>query len=154
MTVNRPAQPTEAALTAAAVLGAARLARVLDRASGELGLAHYRLLALVAGGDERASRLAERLALGKPAVSASVEALVARGLLTREVVTGDQRAIRLHLTVVGRELLEETTHAMADRLEELVSATDDPAATMRALVTLDDAIDRQLAKRRAAREAT
>ena len=79
---------------------------------------------------------------------------MARGLLTREVVTGDQRAIRLQLTVVGRELLEETTHAMADRLEELVSATDDPAATMRALVTLDDAIDRQLAKRRAAREAT
>ena len=47
---------------------------------GSLGLAHYRFLALVAGGDERASRLAERLALGKPAVSAAVGALVAQGL--------------------------------------------------------------------------
>ena len=67
-----------------ALLAAARLARVLDKAASELGLAHYRFLTLVAaGGDERASRLAERLALGKPAVSAAVGALVAQGLLTR-----------------------------------------------------------------------
>jgi DNA-binding MarR family transcriptional regulator len=150
--VNRPEEPIETPSTATAVLGAARLARVLDRASGELGLAHYRVLTLVAGGDERASRLAERLTLGKPAVSASVEALVARGLMTREVVAGDQRAIRLQLTGEGRELLARTTAAMVARLEELVNATEDPVATMNALVALDEAIDRHLAERRAARE--
>lgn len=150
--MNRPEEPIETPSTATAVLGAARLARVLDRASGELGLAHYRVLTLVAGGDERASRLAERLTLGKPAVSASVEALVARGLMTREVVAGDQRAIRLQLTGEGRELLARTTAAMVARLEELVNATEDPVATMNALVALDEAIDRHLAERRAARE--
>jgi len=145
-------QPTKAPSAAAAVLGAARLARVLDRASGELGLAHYRVLSLVAGGDERASRLAQRLALGKPAVSASVDALVIRGLLTRDEVAGDQRAIRLRLTDEGRELLLRTEDAMAARLDEVVGATDDPEGTMRALVGLDGAIDRHLAARRALTE--
>ncbi len=132
------------------MLGAARLARVLDRASGDLGLAHYRMLSLVAAGDERASRLAQRLTLGKPAVCASVDALVARGLLTRATVAGDQRAIRLQLTDVGRLLLSRTEAAMAARLEDVVRATDDPDMTMRALAMLDEAIDRHLAERRAA----
>jgi hypothetical protein len=34
----------------------------------------------------------------------------------------------------------------------LVNATEDPVATMNALVALDEAIDRHLAERRAARE--
>ena len=76
----------------AAVRAVARLARVLERASGDLSMAHYRVLAAVADGDERASRVAARLALGKPTISASVDALCRRGLLTREDVVHDQRA--------------------------------------------------------------
>jgi hypothetical protein len=38
---------------------------------------------------------------------------------------------------------------MAARLRELVGGTDDPAATMKALVGLGEAIDRDLAERRA-----
>jgi DNA-binding MarR family transcriptional regulator len=132
-----------------AVLAAARLARILDKAGGELGLAHYRFLTLVAGGDERASRLAERLALGKPAVSATVGALVAQGLLARDDVAGDQRAIRLQLTDEGRSVLARTEAAMAARLCELMDGTDDPVATMNALVALGEAVDRDLAERRA-----
>jgi DNA-binding MarR family transcriptional regulator len=135
-----------------ALLAAARLARVLDKAASELGLAHYRFLTLVAAGDERASRLAERLALGKPAVSAAVGALVAQGLLTRDEVAGDQRAIRLRLTDEGRAVLARTEAAMAGRLSELVEGTDNPVATMQALVALGAAIDRDLAERRAARD--
>ena len=56
-----------------------RLARILERASGELSLSHYRVLAMVSAGDGRASRLAGRLALGKPAISAAVESLVSLG---------------------------------------------------------------------------
>ena len=138
--------------TEKALLAAARLARVLDKAAAELGLAHYRFLTLVAAGDERASRLAERLALGKPAASAAVGALVAQGLLTRDDVAGDQRAIRLRLTDEGRVVLARTEAAMAARLSELVEATDDPAATTQALVALGEAIDRDLAGRRATRD--
>jgi DNA-binding MarR family transcriptional regulator len=136
-----------------ALLAAARLARVLDKAAGDLGLAHYRFLSLVAGGDERASRLAERLALGKPAASAAVTALVAQGLLIRDDVAGDQRAVRLQLTDKGRAVLAATQAAMAARLDELVEGTDDPRTTTRALVALGEAIDRDLAARRAARDS-
>ena len=38
----------------------ARASRILERATGELSLAHYRVLAAVASGEERASRLAVR----------------------------------------------------------------------------------------------
>jgi len=131
-----------------AVLAAARLTRILDKAGGELGLAHYRFLTLVAGGDERASRLAQRLALGKPAVSATVGALVARGLLRRDDVAGDQRAIRLQLTDEGREVLAEAEKAMSSRLCDLAALTEDPVGTMKALVALGDAVDRYLAGRR------
>ena len=78
--------------------GLARAARILERVSGELSLAHYRVLSAIAGGDERASRVAERLALGKPAVSAAVESLSQRGLIARSEVAGDQRAAALRLT--------------------------------------------------------
>lgn len=85
-----------------AVRALARLARALERSSGDLNLAHYRVLAAVADGDERASRVAERLALGKPTVSAAVESLCKRGLLAREVADDDRRAATLSPTPAGK----------------------------------------------------
>jgi DNA-binding MarR family transcriptional regulator len=72
--------------------------------------------------------------------------------LTRDEVAGDQRAIRLRLTDEGRAVLARTEAAMAGRLSELVEGTDNPVATMQALVALGAAIDRDLADRRAARD--
>jgi DNA-binding MarR family transcriptional regulator len=81
-----------------AVRALARASRFLERSSDELSLAHYRVLAAVASGDERASRVAQRLAIGRPTISAAVDALGQRGLLSRGTVEGDQRATALHLT--------------------------------------------------------
>lgn len=133
-----------------AVLAVARLARVLERASDGLGLSHYRILAMVAAGDERASRVAERLALGKPAVSAAVDALVSRGLLSRTEVAGDQRAIRLRLTAAGRATLGHAETSMAASLGEVLRSTPDPPATLQALASLDGALEQHLARRRPA----
>ena len=83
----------------------ARATRVLERASGELSLAHYRVLSAIASGDERASRVAHRLAVGKPTVSAAVDALAQRGLLVRTAVDRDHRVAALHLTSEGVALL-------------------------------------------------
>jgi DNA-binding MarR family transcriptional regulator len=114
---------------------------MLERASGELSLPQYRVLASIAAGDERASRIAERLALGKPAISAAVESLRQRGLLTRSGVDDDQRAAALRLTGDGRAALEAAERAMTERLAHLAHRTPDPAAVVRALVWLDGAID-------------
>jgi DNA-binding MarR family transcriptional regulator len=95
-----------------AVRALTRASKVMERASGGLSLALYRVLAAVAAGDERASRVATRLALGKPTVSTSVDALCARGLLVRSGVAGDHRAVQLTLTELGRELLGDVEVAM------------------------------------------
>ena len=94
----------------------ALLARVLERAAGDLTLAQYRVLALVAAGDERATLLAGRLAITKPSVSAVVDGLVERGCLAREAVEGDRRAVRLRITPGRSAALTAAETAMAERL--------------------------------------
>jgi len=132
-----------------AVRGLVGAARVLERASGELSLAQYRVLAAVAAGDERASRIAARLALGRPTISATVESLRLRGLLTRDPVDEDQRAAALRLTDDGRATLGAVERSMRDRLGQLVARADAPAAVLNALSLLDGAVDGYLADRAA-----
>lgn len=124
----------------------ARASRLLERASGDLSLAHYRVLAAVADGDERASRVARRLALGKPTISASVDALCRRGLLRRESAD-DQRAITLRLTVTGQALLRDVETAMIERLDQVLARTPDGARIARALAELGAGLDALAAER-------
>jgi DNA-binding MarR family transcriptional regulator len=137
-----------------AVRALARATRVLERASGELSLAHYRVLSAVASGDERASRVAERLAIGKPTVSAAVEALVERGLLVRSGADGDQRVAVLHLTAEGVALLARVEADMVRRIDDLCDRTPDGAQLMESLVWLGAAIDQIQAQRAAERRGS
>jgi DNA-binding MarR family transcriptional regulator len=133
------------------------MARQLERSSGDLNLAHYRVLAAVADGDERASRVADRLALGKPTVSAAVESLTKRGLLSREDAAEDRRAATLSLTPAGEAALAEVEGEMVTRLDEFFDRTPDPDAVLAALaqlgVALDEVADERLAARKAKRAA-
>jgi len=130
-----------------AVRALARLSRMLERACPQLSLPHYRVLSAVASGDERASRLAERLALGKPTISASVDALCRRGLLARDEVAGDQRATALRVTDAGERVLAEAEQAMAARLAEVLGRTPRPRDTVAALVRLGEGLDGWIAER-------
>jgi DNA-binding MarR family transcriptional regulator len=126
----------------------ARAARVLERACGELTLSQYRVLALVARGDERATQLAGRLALAKPTITAAVDALVEHGLLTRCDVEGDRRAVRLAITQDGAAALARAEAAMAERLEPLIGACAHPALVIQALAELEAALDARVIARR------
>lgn len=136
-----------------AIRALARMARQLERSSGDLNLAHYRVLAAVADGDERASRVADRLALGKPTVSAAVESLTRRGLLSREGAAEDRRAATLALTPAGEAALAEVEGEMLGRLDALCARTPDPDAVLDALARLGEALDEVAAERLAARIA-
>src|SRR3954470_23758827 len=83
----------------------ARLSRMLENACSDLTLPQYRLLAMVAEGDERASALAGRLTLAKPTITAAVDGLVERRLVKREVVAGDRRAVKISITAAGKRAL-------------------------------------------------
>lgn len=119
----------------------ARVSRTLERAGCELSLAHYRVLSAIAAGDERATHIAARLALGKPTISANVEALCKRGLLTRCGVESDQRAITLRITAEGRSVLDSVEAAMSDRLDALCARTPDPQRVRESLRWLDEALE-------------
>jgi DNA-binding MarR family transcriptional regulator len=127
------------------------MTRVLEHACEDVSLAQYRVLAAVADGDERATRLAERLALGKPAISASVEALCRRGLLARADVAGDQRAVALRLTPAGEQVLARTEAVMLTSLDAVLAHTPERQSVVPALVHLGSGLDRLVAERRSAK---
>ena len=122
------------------VLAVARLARFLERACTDLTLAQYRVLALVADGERHASRVAQALALGKPTVSATVDALAERGLLNRAPAGHDKRATELAVTPEGRRVLRDTEAAMRARLDDLLGA-DDAVVVADALERVQRALD-------------
>src|SRR6478736_8672780 len=119
-----------------------RVARMLERAGGELSLPQYRVLALVDEGGERASHLAELLAVAKPTVTAVVDGLVDRGYLKHTADSDDRRATRITLTSAGRRALYDAEPAMGTRLQELLAHADDPAVVEAGLEQLAVALGR------------
>ena len=118
-----------------------RVARMLEHAASELTLPQYRLLVMVAGGDQRASKLAGRLALSKPTVTAAVDGLVERGLLIRSEVPGDRRAVDLSLTEEGRRSLAATDAAISERLARVLDRCADPTLARAGLLQLSAAVE-------------
>jgi DNA-binding MarR family transcriptional regulator len=125
----------------------ALLGRTLERACADLTLAQYRVLAMVASGDARASKLAERLAVARPTVTAVVDGLVERGYLRREAVPGDRRSASIVVTKEGRARLAEAEDAMSARLEHLLGAVSDREAFVRGLTEIEAAMRTELQAR-------
>jgi DNA-binding MarR family transcriptional regulator len=117
----------------------ARLARVLERACDDISLPQYRVLVYVSEGDERASRLADRLALAKPTITAAVDGLVERGYVVREAIEGNRRSIRLRVTPAGDAALDVAEAAMVDALGGAFECVTDRGALLHGLAELHDA---------------
>ncbi|BDZ51984.1 hypothetical protein GCM10025867_42250 [Frondihabitans sucicola] len=130
-----------------AVRALARASRVVERASDGLSFADYRVLAAISSGEERASRLANRLAVGKPAISATVDSLHKRGLILRNAVEGDARATSLAISEEGAELFARMEGRMARQLELLADRTGDPAGVIASLASLGDAVEQAMQER-------
>ena len=129
----------------AAVRTLARLARLLERGGGDLSLPQFRLLAMVERG-QRASFLADKLAVAKPTVTALVDGLVERGYVSRSQEADDRRATHIALTPAGRKALKAAETAMAERIGNLLDRTDDRDAVLDALAALHVAMDARLAE--------
>jgi DNA-binding MarR family transcriptional regulator len=149
--VPPPALGDPAGAPREAVRALARAARLLERGSKELGMAHYRVLSAVAGGEDRASRVAEQLELGRPTVSSAVDALCRDGLLDRDQVAGDQRAVSLRLTPAGVDVLRRAEEEMVQRFEDLCARVPSEIPVVDALIWLGSALDQRQAERLARR---
>lgn len=130
-----------------AVLTLTRLGRVLERAAAPLSVADIRALSAIVDGEGRASRLARRLSIGKPSISATVESLARRGLISRERTEHDHRTIALAPTAEGREAYAGALARMRDALDELLVLAPGREAGLRWLAEVGDAIEAHRARR-------
>ena len=125
----------------AAVLTVMRLFRALERVETGLTPQQYRILKLAGAGGERSARLAERLAVAKPTLTATADGLVAAGYAQREAEPGDRRVVRLCLTAAGRAALERADVAYTGWLGPLLGVTGDAPGVLEAFRDLDAAMD-------------
>ncbi len=130
----------DAAEVTQAILVILRLNRGLDCVDAGLTPAQYRIMKLAGAGGERSTRLAQRLAVAKPTLTALADGLVAAGYASRTAEPGDRRVVRLTLTEAGQAALDRADAAYAAWLTGLLTATGEPAAVLAALGQLDEAL--------------
>jgi len=124
-----------------AVLIVMRMFRALERVDSGLTPQQYRFLKLAGADGERAARLAERLAVAKPTLTATADGLVTAGLIHREAELGDRRVVRLCLTQAGQAAVERADAAYSAWLERLLDAAGDPGQLLGDLRLLDGAMN-------------
>jgi DNA-binding MarR family transcriptional regulator len=124
---------------AQAVLAILRLYRGLECVDAGLTPSQYRIMKLAAAGGERSTRLAQRLAVAKPTLTAIADGLVAAGYASRTAEPGDRRVVRLSLTRAGRAALDRADAAYTAWLGRLLDETGEPAAVLNALGQLAEA---------------
>jgi DNA-binding MarR family transcriptional regulator len=141
---ERPAATGRGNLTKAARV-LARLSRVVETACQEAGLSlpQYRLLLFISREPQRASELANRAAVSRPAITDTVDGLERGGFLKRVPVEGDRRAIGLQLTSEGAKTLQRAERSLTARLGKYL----DDEKTVAAIASVSEALDRELARK-------
>jgi DNA-binding MarR family transcriptional regulator len=118
-----------------------RLIRSLERVDTDLTPQQYRILKLAGAGGERSAKLAERLAVAKPTLTATADGLVAAGYARRETEPGDRRVVRLCLTASGHDAVDRADAAYGQWLDQLLAHTGRPDQVLGALDVLNQAMD-------------
>src|SRR3954447_21648012 len=137
-----------------AVRTLALAARVLARSLTDMTLPQFRVLGLVNRAPERASHLARQAAISRPSLTGLLDGLEARGWVVRREADGDRRGVTLEVTASGRKALDAAFRAVEQRLTEVLAhvAPERRAAALDGLAALGEAIELDLAERRAAKD--
>jgi DNA-binding MarR family transcriptional regulator len=115
-----------------------RLSRYVEIALFEidLSLIQHRVLLQLAQGPESAKSLAERLTVTGPNLSAVVNGLVQRGLVSRTQSAKDRRRVSVALTDEGGHLLELAEKRVTTRLFDIASHFPEASIGTAALASL------------------
>jgi DNA-binding MarR family transcriptional regulator len=124
-----------------AVLTLMRLSRALERVDSGLSPQQYRILKLAGAGGERSARLAERLAVARPTLTAIADRLVGAGLARRAAEPGDRRVVRLHLTDAGNAAVARADAAYGQWLHQVLGLTGDGERIRADLALVSSALD-------------
>jgi DNA-binding MarR family transcriptional regulator len=118
-----------------------RLQRLLETAETGLSVPQCRMLAALSEGGVRSARLAERLAVRQPTVTALATGLIAAGYITREKEVGDRRIVQLQVTPAGRAELASAEAAYAARLTTVLAGYPDAERLMTGLLAVGAVLD-------------
>ncbi len=123
-------------------------ARVLERVLGDMTLAQFRVLSVVASSPERASRLAAKADMSRPSLSGLLDGLVSRGWVRRCGVDADRRGVRLEVTTDGHSALRRAQRAVSEAMTGILGDVppDDRAGVLHALVVLARVFDERAAR--------
>ncbi len=129
------------------------VSRLTERALDDMTLPQFRILLLVSRAPERASELASQAAVTRPSLTGVLDGLVTRGWVRRREVDGDRRGVTLVVTPAGRRALATAQRVVGARVDELLALVDPDrrAVAVDGIAALGEAIDLDLASRRAAR---
>lgn len=136
-----------------ALLTILRISRVLERIEAGVSPQQYRMLKLIGEGGERSARLADKLAVARPTLTATADSLVAAGLAYREAEPGDRRVVRLRLTAAGQAAVARADGAYAEWFGELLDQTGQRDQIVADLLRLDTAMTERRRARAAAAAA-
>jgi DNA-binding MarR family transcriptional regulator len=131
---------TDEDVTISALLAVLRVTRVLEHIDAGISPQQYRMLKLIGLGGERSARLAEKLAVARPTLTATADSLVAAGLACREAEPGDRRVVRLHLTEAGRAAVERADAAYSAWFGSLLDHTGCRDQIVADLLRLDESM--------------
>jgi DNA-binding MarR family transcriptional regulator len=137
----------------AAIRVLAHLHRMLESADAGLTIAQYRMLAVLSEGGERSARVAQKLAVRKPTLTALADGLIAAGYAERESEPGDRRIVRLTLTDAGRAALARADEAYLSRLAPVLADLADPDRLIDDLLRVGEVLAARLQARVAAESA-
>jgi DNA-binding MarR family transcriptional regulator len=126
---------------------------MLESADAGLTLPQYRVLCALCEGGQRSARLADKLAVRKPTLTALADGLIAAGYALRESEPGDRRIVRLCLTPAGKAALHRADTAYRARLSDLLADVPDPAAFVGGLLAVGGALDNAPDRRAAGKPA-
>lgn len=120
-----------------------RLSKLVEITLADLGLTvnQYRMLTFVAEGAPSIREVGQRLAMKSPNVSALVDGLVSRGLITRAKDDADARRWDLRLTTDGDRLLTEAERRCELTLTSVLDGYDDETTLRRGIDRWEPVLD-------------
>lgn len=98
-------------------------------AEHDLTLAQYRVLTLLEEQPEGASSLADKMTVSRPSVTAVVDGLVERGLVTRTAAQQDRRRVNHSITPQGRALIGRADEVIESGLAVVLEHLDPTGAS-------------------------
>jgi DNA-binding MarR family transcriptional regulator len=89
--------------------------------AGSMGPSHFHLLGMLARQPCNMSEIAEKQSVSMPTISNSVNLLVERGWILRTPAIHDRRMVKIELTPMGRQILDDSEQRIENRVSQRLS---------------------------------